>query len=460
MSRRAFLLALCLIGLVGLAVRTGYLVTKQWDHPLEGDAFFYHETANLLAEGKGYIDPFRYTQGLHGTYQVPTSDGRTVTVTVDQPAGVEQPTAAHPPAWTVVLAGFSKLGMDSQNSHRLAGVLVGTLGVVAIGLAGREWAGSRVGLVSAAVASVYGFLWLNDAAAMSESLVTVLVPVTTIVALRFWRRPSWRLATLLGVLGAIGALTRGELLLFVPVVVLAALVKERRGWRPALGRAAVALGVLVVLVSPWVARNLTTFREPVLLGPTGTILSQTNCDATYYHPKLGYWELNCSPPAVVDAQGHLLDESQQDRVRRTAGLDYAKSHLARLAVVAVPARIGRMFNLYDPVQTARFDIYVEGRDFDLSIFSLVQYYVLVPFAVAGVVIARRRRLPLLVLLTWVGLVVFVAATTFGNNRYRVTAAPVLLWLSGLAFVALWDRYRRPPRTAASATTASTAIKPS
>ena len=440
--RRRFLLGLCAIAVVGLGVRVGYLATEEWDDPLEGDAFFYHHEANLLAEGKGYIDPFRYEQGLRGSFDATRADGSTVTVGVDISPGVEQPTAAHPPAWPVVLAGFSAIGLDSPLAHKFVSVGFGVLGVLAIGFVGRELGGDRLGLVSAGIASVYGFLWLNDAAVMSESLVVIIVPAITFAAIRFWRRPSYPLAALLGILGAVGGLTRSELLLYVPVVMVAAIIKHRALWLRALGHAAMAAVVLVALLAPWVVRNLTTFDQPVGLGLTGTVLSQTNCDATYYGPKLGYWELQCSPPAVVDADGMVLDESQQDQVRTTAGRQYLDDHLSRLVAVAVPARLGRMFNVYDPVQTARFDIFVEGRDWTLSMVALVQYWIVLPLAVVGAFLARRRRMPLFVLLTWPALVASVAVSAFGNNRYRVAAEPTFIWLAALALLAGWDHLRR------------------
>jgi hypothetical protein len=44
-------------------VRVGYVVTIERGDELSGDAFYYHTAANLLADGKGFIDPFRYVYG-------------------------------------------------------------------------------------------------------------------------------------------------------------------------------------------------------------------------------------------------------------------------------------------------------------------------------------------------------------------------------------------------------------
>jgi 4-amino-4-deoxy-L-arabinose transferase-like glycosyltransferase len=438
MSRKTFLLALAAITAIGFGVRLGYLLIDERHEPASGDAVFYHRTANLLADGKGYIDPFRYDDGFTGSYERALPDGTTETVTVTFPPGIVQATAAHPPAWSYLLSVASRLGFDSETDHRAAGVLVGTLGVALIGLAGRELFGDRAGLVSAGIASVYGFLWLNDAALMSEPLVTVLVPVTTIVAVRWWRAPTWKAALWLGVLSAVGALIRTELLVYGPVLVAIGLAIGRRPRRELLRDLGITVAATLVVLSPWLIRNNSEFGSPNVTSSSGTVLVQTNCDPTYHGEKLGYWELECGQPEPVGPNGELLDEAGRDEIRREKALDYAKDHLGRLVTVAVPARVGRMFNLYDPVQTARFDIVVEQREFRLSVFSLVEYYLVVVAAVGGAAVAFRRRLPMLPILLWPALVAGIAAIGFGNNRYRVTAEPAFIWLAAFGAVTAWS----------------------
>jgi 4-amino-4-deoxy-L-arabinose transferase-like glycosyltransferase len=460
MTRKAFYVGLCVLSLLGLAVRVGYLVLDQRDQAPSGDAAFYHRTANLIADGKGYIDPFRYDDGFTGTFERTAPDGTVETVEVTYPPGVEQATASHPPVWPYLLSVASRLGLDSPNEHRMVGVLLGSIAVFLIGVAGRDLFGDRVGLVSAAIAAVYGFLWLNDAALMSEPVATLMVPLTTIVALRWWRAPRWQTAVVLGLLAGVGGLVRSELLAYAPLVVVGALVLGDRPRKLLARDLGVVVAVALVVLGPWLVRNLTAFEEPILLSPTGTMLAQTNCDATYYGDKLGYWELLCGQPEPTGPNGELLDESQRDRIRREQATTYAEDHVGRLVTVAAPLRVLRMFNVYDPVQTARFDIYVENRDFRLSILALVEYYLVAVAAIAGVVVGRRRRLPLFVVLLWPALVAGVALIGFGNNRYRVTAEPSLIWLASLSLCAaaghLWAR----KRSTDSATTESTAISTS
>jgi hypothetical protein len=453
---------LLLLALLALGVRGGYVLLVERDQPLTGDAFYYHEAANLLADGKGFIDPYRYVYGGAQERIVYHDANIPDTAATDLPPGHEEPTAGHPPAWTVTLAFFSLLGLRSELAHQLISVVIGAGGVALIGLAAREVArgatqanevargatrdpdreraAERTGLIAAGVAAVYAFLFMNDGLVMSETIVIPVVAACTLAAMRFWREPTTRNAVVFGALGGLAPLTRAELVLYLPVV--AAIALWRSPWRPhvrtRLARYATCAIAAIVVLAPWVGRNLTAFDKPVLISNGfGTVLVQTNCDATYGGQKLGYWELYCGLPQPLGPNGEPLDESERDAVLRTRGLDYLRAHKARFLSVAVPARIGRMFALYDPVQTIRFDIVVEGRSFRLSALGLAQYYPLLALAAFGTWTLARRRDPIAPAVTWIGIVVLTAATSFGNNRYRVSCEPAIVMLAAVGIHRLY-----------------------
>ena len=457
MTPKRFWVILGLIVLVALGARVANTAITQWDQPVTGDALFYTETARLLADGRGYIDPFRYLEGYPDRIERIALERFGRPITVEAPPGLEQPTMSHPPMWTVVLAGARSIGVTTPNEQRLLGVLIGALGVGLIGLAGRELYGPHAGLIAAALGSIYGFLVLNDGSLMSESLVVVLMPLTTIVAVRWWRSPSLRTAALLGVLTGLGALLRAELIAYGPLVVMAAFLVRRASWRALLSSAAATAAIMCVVLAPWVVRNLTAFERPMFLSQTGTTLAQTNCDATYFGDKLGYWELFCGDVRPATSPDAIPDESVRDVLRREQALTYIRENPVRLVTVAVPVRVLRMFNLFGPIQTAKYDVVVEGRALNASVFSLVEYYLVAAAAIVGAVIVRRRREVLYVVLLWPALVAVVAAIGFGNNRYRVTCEPALLWLAGVALYALFGRIREAKRSRVSATTQNTAI---
>src|SRR5262249_47808482 len=61
---------------------------------------------------------------------------------------------------------------------------------------------------------------LNDHPVLSESLVVLMSALTVFVAYRFWRRPRMVTVIVLGAVLALGALTRAEMVLLVPVLLI------------------------------------------------------------------------------------------------------------------------------------------------------------------------------------------------------------------------------------------------
>ena len=62
---RWFRPALAVVVGAALALRVVYVFAYRRDFVPGGDAFFYHSGANLLAAGKGFIEPFYEVNGIH-----------------------------------------------------------------------------------------------------------------------------------------------------------------------------------------------------------------------------------------------------------------------------------------------------------------------------------------------------------------------------------------------------------
>lgn len=434
-----FVLALAAIAVVGFGLRMAAVQISGPSTPseLQGDAVYYHEAANLLADGKGFIDPYRYLYG--GKEKVTLADGTTKVVVT--PVGHEEPTAGHPPVYVAYLGVFSALGLDTIRWHQFASVLLGTASIVVAGLLGRSLRSPRVGLLAALLVALYVNVWLSDVVIMSESAAVLFALLTTAAGLRFWRAPTRANGVLFAFVAAFAALSRAELVLYLPIVAAVALWRAPVRWPERLLRFGICGVVSIAVLAPWVVRNNLVMEERVTLSDgTGTVMVQANCDDTYYGPHIGYWSLPCGNPQPYGPNGELLDESQRDVVVRQRAVEYISNHTTRLLTVVVPARIGRMWGLYEPLEQIRLDI-GEKRPRVLSWIGFVQYVLLVPFAVAGAVILWRRRGPVLVVGLWVLMATFTAATAFGSTRYRIAAEVSVVLFAALALDALWARRR-------------------
>jgi 4-amino-4-deoxy-L-arabinose transferase-like glycosyltransferase len=283
---------------------------------------------------------------------------------------------------------------------------------------------------------------VNDALLMSESLVLVVVALVLLLAYRFHSRPTVVSAAVLGIATGIAVLTRAELVLLVPLLVIPLLVLAARPhWRQGI-RWLVAAGLAsVVVVSPWVVYNIIRFDKPVAISTgLGQTLLAANCPQTYFGPEIGYWAVDCvlSPKQPIRAVG---DESVQEVAYRRVGIDYATAHAGRVPFV-VFARVGRTFGFYAPVDQLRVDERDNRRELPVSIAGLVTFYVLAGLSIAGVVVLRRRRVPVFPVLAPVAAVVIAVAFTYGQTRFRAPAEISLALLAGVALDAAVDRRAR------------------
>ena len=187
---------------------------------------------------------------------------------------------------------------------------------------------------------------------------------------------------------------------------------------------------------------MTTFRDPTYLSTgDGGLLLGANCDLTYSGSRIGYWSLPCSV-AVADSKDPSVLSARQDH----AALHYVGHHLGRLPVV-IAARVGRIWDVFRPFQTARFDTY-EGRPPNASWAGIWAFWVLAPLAVIGFVLLGRtgaRRWPLLMPPV---LVTLLAAAAYGIIRFRAPAEVSIVVLAAVALDA-GGRALRPRRSGAA-----------
>ncbi len=415
-ASRRFVARLALIGVGAAAWRIWYVLGPVTDRitRLSGDEFFYNWQARYFVEGRWFTNPFL----LHNQH-------------------VSAPTALHPPLYTVFLAIPSALGFDTPTQSRLATALLGTGTVVLIGLLGRRIAGDRAGLVAALLAAVYPPLWSNDAVIGLETLYCFLVVLALIAVYRFWRTPSVWGAVGIAVCLALASLTRSEgIILFALLGVPTALLVRSWDW----GKRFRALGVMaavgVLIIGPWVVRNLTTFEERTVLGTGfGLVLAYGNCDATYSGPKLGYWDNTCLRKYTPGVEESVFDKQALDQ-----GTSYIEEHAGRVPVVLL-ARIGRIWEVYRPVQNVELNEFFEQRGTQTSWAVLVGYYLLLPFAIGGLVVMRRRRIPIYPMLAIVAAVTITVMIGFPVTRYRASFDAITPVLAAVALDALWQWWR-------------------
>ena len=418
--RRRFAAALMLITVAALTLRVIYTVTATTRPETSFyDWIFYRGEARALAHGDGFVLP-----GMFGEARD------------DAP-----PVASHPPLLPILLAPVSWIsgdgGLDdSDMALRIFNCVLGAFGVALIGLLGRELNGDRTGLVAAGIAAVYPNLWVNDGLIMPESLAVVLTVAAVLLAVRAARHTTLARAAALGVVCGLGALARGELVLLFPVLCVPALIAgSKRSARRALKPLLVALLVVVAVVGPWIAYNLSRFEKPVFISTNFDLnLLNSSCPRTFHGRFIGaLWY--CDVPHVREGS----DESVFASSARKRALSYIRADWPQYPVVVL-ARVGRTWSLFHPFDSARLGV-VEGRPRWVSQLGLVFYYPLLVLAVAGAGLRRRRRAVVWPLLVPPVIVTATMLVSYGSVRYRATAEPMLVVLAAVWLTARTGRAR-------------------
>jgi 4-amino-4-deoxy-L-arabinose transferase-like glycosyltransferase len=416
---------LALVALIALAIRIAFIVIVAPKVPPLGDASAYHLLAENLAHGRGYIRPFDL-----------------------QRLGLVHPTAEYPPLFPAVLSIAARLGVHSVDGQRVVCACIGAVTVAIVGLIGRHVATPTVGLVAASIAAISPMLFLSESILMAETLYVALVALTLLLAYRAIAAPSyWRFIALGAAIG-FAALTRAEGLLlgFVLVIPLCFRLASATGGRRVLF-AATSVGVAILVIAPWTVRNAVRFHSLVpISNNVSTLVDGANCDPTYGGPLLGLWRGSFAGPTGSAApQAHAcfegfavadpnFNEAGAARSHLSDGLHYAQHHVGALPKVAT-VRVLRTWGLYAPRQQVNFES-LEGRPRRWEWFGTILDWILLPFAVAGVILLARRRVPIWPLLSTAVTVTIVAALTYGLQRFRVAAEPAIYVGAAVAFATL------------------------
>jgi hypothetical protein len=226
--------------------------------------------------------------------------------------------------------------------------------------------------------------------------------------------------------------------------------KQRVAWLAMAGAAA------LLVIAPWPIYNLDRFERPVFLSTNlGVALRSGNCERTYHGDLMGYTQLNFTD--VGDPKGCTItektfaaDASLIDEQLQRAAFEFMGDNLDRVPIVSA-VRIGRTFNVYRPLQQVHFEA---ERETPLPVLraGLFMYWVLVPLAVLGGVVARRRGIKIYPLVVFFVIVTIAVVLTIGAVRYRSPAEIPLVLLAAVGMDHLLNRLGASKRVGADRVT--------
>jgi tetratricopeptide (TPR) repeat protein len=311
---------------------------------------------------------------------------------------------------------------------------------------GRRLLSPRQGLAAAALVACNGTMIYFTGELTSTTLATFLWMASLAALLDAGDRPVWWRFALAGLVLGASALTRAESVLVVPAVIAFAALRGGEVWPRRAAAAAALLGGILVAMAPATAYNYRAHGEVVAVSTNGGVNFYIGTDPRYHgvigaRPGPEWEELSRTPPMLGYARDTDLSRYWAARARERIAADPAgyAVHVAR--------KLGHFAHGYE--LASNYDVYRARRTSPVGnalVWStpVLQFPtgLIMPLALIGVAIARRRRgIPLVA--AFVAVQAATAAIFFVTARFRAPVIPMLCLLAVIGAVWLYEHRRRP-----------------
>lgn len=335
-----------------------------------------------------------------------------------------EPTARRPPGTSLtILLPYLVLGR-SPGAARLLFCLISAATCLVVAWVARQIFGQLAALLAAAWLAFYPGHVYYSLHLLSEPPFGLFLALGCGCVLAALRRRSRIWDILAGGAFALAILTRPQILLMVPIawiLVLAFTRERRRIW---IRHLALQSLVLVLGLTPWLARNAMVFGKPTLSTVGGTTFWGCNNERAAPY---GWWVPASS--LVDDTHPWPEGEVELEAVSWRYGFDYLEQNWKR-----IPTFLSlRLWRLVSPFEAT------ENR----AVFwaFAVAWILTAPFVVAGFIhIQRRAPSQAMVLLLPVLGIVATTLLFYGAIRFRDSLAPILVVPAAIAASRLLERY--------------------
>lgn len=353
----------------------------------------YHELAARLSRGLGYVKEA-------GTQLVPT--------------------AYRPVGYPFFLSLIYRVCGPSIAAAKVAGLLLGLATVALSYLLGRLCVGERAAKVAALIIALIPGQVVYANFLATETLSTPLLLASIYIVIRY--RENLLVSLAAGALIGATALVRPPVLT-LPAVVLVYYLASRMKPVEALASFALIMAGMLVVLSPWMARNYMAFRRLIWVSTNGgtNLFIGNNPAATGTHVRVM----------------HML-KSRTEIERNDEAFSKALCFIADNPGTFLVLGVKKVYYLYEgdllPMNWSFYS--VKGRDalrVSATYITQAAYLLAMLAAAAGLWMWLRRRtlellLPALVIAAWT----FMHFVYQGDNRYHVPVIPLFALFSAVA----------------------------
>jgi len=314
-----------------------------------------------------------------------------------------------------------------------AGLSAGT--AVIVYFIGKEIFTEFIGFIASFAVAVYppalGYVLDIQTLILETFLVTF-----TVLAGIYWRKyGTWKQASILGSALGLAVLSRSNLILLLPLFFIWMVLCHRR--RGAI-HFMVLVGVLVLILGPWVLRNYLVHKEFVLVSTEGgfTLFQGNNANATGVYSGRGgvIWE---QYPGLAKELAPL-DEAARDKRLYQESIAFIRTHPKETFSLAL--KKFAYFWWFKPK-------FIEGGvasgyPWYFGFTYMCSYAVLLCFSILGLVLSFKKYRDLFIIYTLFLIQTFVSMVFITGTRFRGILEPLLILLAAYGIVWAFPRFIR------------------
>jgi tetratricopeptide (TPR) repeat protein len=364
------------------------------------------------------------------------------------------------PFYAYFLAIIYKVFGHSFVIPRLIQHLVGSFSCVLVYFLAKRLFNRKVAVISALMAAGYGMLLYFENELLSDSLLVFFDLLLILLLLKAREVPKLSRWFACGVVLGISAVTRPNVLVFVPFVWLwiYLVFKGEKPVRRILNYGLLFLLGCVLVILPITLRNLVVGKELVLIASQGGISFYTgnneNADGASAIFGNAYWEYEDFQLAAERETGRGMSHSEISGFYYRKGIDFILHHPFQ----AFKLLVKKLYLFWNKFEISdNQDIYFARRYSWIIRILPFGFWLVGPLALSGMilsVLAKRRSnkadqkrilewrkkisLPILLVFSYMVMVVMFFVTA----RFRLPVIPFLIIFSGFSLVWLYDRLRR------------------
>ncbi|MFZ5979212.1 MAG: glycosyltransferase family 39 protein [Candidatus Zixiibacteriota bacterium] len=313
---------------------------------------------------------------------------------------------------------------------RLFGIAIGLASILMTYMTGRRLFNPRLGLIAAAIQTVYPVIIFFESELLLDPLFMLLLQFAVYRFLVWRDRPEYRQIFICGLLFGLAAITRPTALALAGVIILLVLFKDKKIVRENLKTAVLFVVGLFLIISPIFVRNLAVARDPVLIASQGGINLYIGNNDTADGS-------SAALPEPLGLNWHIQDITwlaEQD-LQRELKPGEVSSYWTGKAINWIRAHPGSFIKLYLKKIYFSFislelsnnrDIYEFFSKFGILKYNPLSFGLIFPLAFWGLALTFKsnRNLRLLILLMAVYIV--VSALFFVNSRFRLPLMPYFI----------------------------------